>query len=72
MALPAAAPNEGSPPAARAILQLADDALRDIAHGVNRPDHLLLADNHIIEQAFKLRRDTRIDQCRIGLFKDAE
>src|SRR3954471_9421580 len=35
--------------------QLADDAVGDIAHGVNRTDHLLLADNHIIEQAFKLR-----------------
>ena len=44
----------------------------DIAHGVDRADHLLLADNDIVEQAFQLRRDARIDQRRIGLFEDAE
>jgi hypothetical protein len=41
------------------LLQLADDALRDIAHGVNRTNHLLLADNDIVEQAFKLRRNCK-------------
>src|SRR5450756_563285 len=39
-----------------ALLQFADDALGDIAHGVDRTDHLLLADNDIVEQTFKLRR----------------
>ena len=38
-----------------AFLQLADDALGDIAHGVNRADHLLLADHDLVEQAFELR-----------------
>ena len=41
-------------------------------HGVNRTDHLLLADHHIVEQAFELRRHPRIDQGRIGLFENAE
>ena len=36
------------------------------------PDHLLLADNDIVEQAFKLRRHARIDQRWIGLFENAE
>jgi hypothetical protein len=27
-----------------------------VAHCVNRADHLLLADHHIVEQAFELRR----------------
>ena len=44
-----------------AFLELADDALGDIAHGINRADHLLLADNDIVEQAFKLRRYSRVD-----------
>src|SRR5437016_4568302 len=39
-----------------AFLELADDALGDTAHCVNRTDHLLLADNDIVEQAFKLCR----------------
>ena len=55
-----------------ALLELANDALGDIAHGVNRAEHLLLANDHIVEQAFKPRRDARIDECRIGLFEDAE
>ena len=42
------------------------------AHCVNRTDHLLLADNNIVEQAFKLRRHPRIDQGRVGLFENAE
>ena len=63
---------QGGPSDGGAVLELADDALGDIAHGINRADHLLLADNDIVEQAFKLRRDARIDQCRIGLFEDAE
>ena len=55
-----------------AVLQLANDALGDIAHCVDRTDHLLLANHDIVEQAFKLRRHPRIDQCRVGLFEDAE
>ena len=70
--LPTAAPSKAGPPTAAAVLQLANDALGDIAHGVDRTDHLLLADHDIVEQAFKLRRHARIDQCRIGLFEDAE
>ena len=55
-----------------AFLELADDALGNIAHCVNRTDHLLLADNDIVEQAFKLRRHPRIDQGRVGLFENTE
>src|SRR6202035_4452931 len=55
-----------------ALLELADDALGDMAHCVNRADHLLLADHHIVEQAFELRRHSRIDQGRVGLFENAE
>jgi hypothetical protein len=29
--------------------------LGDIAHGVNRANHLLLADHDLVEQAFELR-----------------
>jgi hypothetical protein len=36
------------------------------------PRHLLFADNDIVEQALELRRHSRIDQCRIGLFENAE
>src|ERR1700729_3666855 len=54
------------------FLQLIDDALGDVAHCVNRADHLLLADHHIVEQAFKLRRHPRINQGRVGLFENAE
>jgi hypothetical protein len=35
-----------------AFFELADDALGNIAHCVNRTDHLLLADHHIVEQAY--------------------
>ena len=55
-----------------AFLELADDALGDIAYCVNRADHLLLADHHIVEQAFELRRHSRIDQGWVGLFENAE
>ena len=55
-----------------AFLELADNAQRDIAHGVDRTDHLLLADNHIVEQTFKLRRHPRIDQGWVGLFENPE
>src|SRR6202140_3471575 len=50
----------------------ADDALGDITHGVDCADHLLLADYDIVEQAFKLCRHARINQCRISLFENAE
>jgi hypothetical protein len=55
-----------------AFLEPADDALSDLAHGVDCTDHFLLADNDIVEQAFKLRRHARVDQRRIGLFEDTE
>jgi hypothetical protein len=48
-------------PRSSPLLQLADNALGDIAYGVNRADHLLFAHNDIVEQAFKLRRHARID-----------
>ena len=48
--------SRGSP-----LRQLVDNALSDIAYGVNRADHLLLANNNVIEQAFKLRRNARIN-----------
>ena len=35
--------------------------LGDIAHGVDRADHFLLADNDIVKQAFELRRHARVD-----------
>jgi hypothetical protein len=35
-------------------------------------DHLLLADNDIVEQTFKLRRHPRINQGRVGLFENPE
>jgi hypothetical protein len=44
----------------------------DIAHGIDRADHLLLADHLIVQQTLKLRRDPRIDQGRVGLFENAE
>ena len=63
---------QGRPAGGAAFLELADDALGDIAHCVNRTDHLLLADHHIVEQAFELRRHPRIDQGRVGLFENTE
>src|SRR6267143_1708660 len=36
------------------LLQLVDNALGNIAYGVNRADHLLFTDNDVVEQAFKL------------------
>ena len=53
---------QGRPAAGGAVLGLADDALGDTANCVDRTDHLLLADNDIVEQAFKLRRHPRINQ----------
>src|SRR5947208_13030372 len=55
-----------------AVLELADDALSCIAHRVDRADDLLLADHDLVEQAFELRRDARVDQRRIGLFENPE
>ena len=63
---------QGRPAGGGAFLELADDALGDAAYCVNRTDHLLLADNDIVEQAFKLRRHPRIDQSRVGLFENTE
>jgi hypothetical protein len=44
-----------------ALLELADDALGDVAYGVYCADHFLLADNDIIKQAFKLCCNAGID-----------
>ena len=55
-----------------ALRELADDALGDIAHGVNRANHLLLADHDLVEQAFELRRYARVDQRRIRLLENPE
>ena len=63
---------QGRPAGGRAFFELADDSLGDTAHCVDRTDHLLLADNDIVEQALKLRRHSRVDQRRIGLFENAE
>ena len=38
-----------------AFLELADNSLSDVAHRINRADHLLLADHDLVEQAFELR-----------------
>ena len=35
---------------ASAFRELVDDALSDIAHGVNRANHLLLADHDLVER----------------------
>ena len=56
----------------RAVLELADNALGDIAHGVNRANHLLLADHDLVQQAFELRRYARVDQRRIRLLENPE
>src|SRR5450631_1167585 len=48
-------------PRSSPLLQLADNALGDIAYGVNRADHLLFAYNDVVEQALKLRRHAGID-----------
>ena len=50
--------------------QLADDALGNIADSINRADHRLLANDHIIEQALELRRHSWVDQCWIGLLEN--
>ncbi len=60
------------PSGGRTVLQLADDAQRHVAHGVDGAHHLLLADDDIVQKAFELRRHARVDQSRIGLFEDAE
>src|SRR5262249_37526598 len=55
-----------------AVRELADDALGDVAHGVNRANHLLLANHNLVEQAFELRRYARVNQRRIGLLENPE
>ena len=69
---PTAAPSKGGPPAEAPSLSLPDDSLGDIAHGVNRANHLLLADHDLVEKAFELRCHARVDQRRIGLFENPE
>src|SRR5258708_30964191 len=68
----AACTKQGRPSSRSAVLQLANDALGDIAHRVDRTYHLLLADNNVVEQAFKLRRHPRIDQRRVSVFVNTE
>jgi hypothetical protein len=50
--------------------QLADDALGNIADGIHRADHRVLANDHIIEQALELRRHPWVDQRWIGLLEN--
>src|SRR5215469_6773289 len=57
---------------ASAFRELADDALSDIAHGVDRANHLLLADHDLVERTFKLCRYAWVDKRRIGLFENPE
>ena len=69
--LPTATPSKGGPPAAVPSLSL--PMMRcATSHTASIADHLLFADNDIVEQTFKLRRHARIDQRRIGLFENAE
>ena len=63
---------QGRPAGGGAFLELADDAIGDTGHCVNRTDHLLLADNDIVEQAFKLRRHPRIDRAGSACLRNAE
>jgi hypothetical protein len=44
-----------------AVLELADDALDDMADGIDRADNFLLADDDIIKQAFQLCCNAGID-----------
>jgi hypothetical protein len=63
--------NKAGPPAAPPSLSL--PMMRSATlHTASIADHLLLADHHIVEQAFKLRGHPRIDQGRAGLFENAE
>ena len=61
------APSRGGPPAAAPSL-----SLPMMRWATSHTASIAPNDNHIVEQTFKLRRDARIDQCRIGLFEDAE
>ena len=51
----------------RAVFEFADDAPGDITDGVDRPNHFLRSDEDVVEQAFKLGRNARIDQRRVSL-----
>src|SRR5437762_14036664 len=68
---PTTPPSNDGPPAPAPSVSL-DDALGDIAHGVNRANHLLLADHGLVERTFKLCRYARVDKRRIGLFENSE
>jgi hypothetical protein len=70
--LPTVAPSKGGPPAARPSLSLPMMRSATLHTASIATDHLLLADNDIVEQAFKLRRHPRIDQRRVGLFENTE
>src|SRR5262249_44859491 len=54
------------------LRQLANDALRDIADSIDGTDHWLLANDHVIQEAFELRRLARVDQSRVCFLEHAE
>ena len=56
---------QGRHPRGSTLFQLVDNALGNIAYGVNRADHLLFAHNDIVEQAFKLRRVSGDENARL-------
>src|SRR5829696_6540349 len=66
--LPTPAPSKGAPPIAEPSLSLPMMRWATSHTASIAPTISCLP----IEQAFKLRRDARIDQNRIGLFEDAE
>ena len=55
-----------------AFFLLANNALGDIAHGVDCANHFMLADDDIVQQAFELRRRFRVNKRWIGLFENTE
>jgi len=52
------------------LRQLANDTLRDVADSIEAPDHWLLANDHVIQEAFELCRLARVDQS-LGLLPSA-
>ena len=58
--------------ACRALRQLRDDAGSDLADGIDRANHRLLADEDIVEKTFELCRLPGIDQGRVRSVQRAE
>src|SRR5262249_34219061 len=52
-------------PTRRTLRQLANDALRDIADGIDGADHWLLANEHVIQEAFELCRLDGVSQSGV-------